>query len=92
MPLTQLKIDRSFAEGLASNPRSRAIVGTTVALARQLDLECIIEGIETAEQEAIARSLGLRLMQGFYFSRPVRALEALNGARDGWESELAVAG
>lgn len=92
LPLDRLKIDRSFAVGLANNPSSRAIVGTTVALARQLDIGCVIEGIETAEQEAIARSLGLRLMQGFHFSRPVSALEALGGALHGWEYDYAVAG
>ncbi len=92
LPLDQLKIDRSFALGLVASPSARAIVGTTVALARQLDLDCIIEGIETAEQEAIARSLGLRLMQGFHFSRPVRALEALNGTFEGWDERLTALG
>ncbi len=47
------------------------MAATVLALARQLDLSCSIEGIETATQAAAARSLGFRLMQGYYFGRPL---------------------
>ncbi len=79
LPLDHIKIDQSFARNIARSHSSRAIVGTIVALARQLHLECIIEGIETPEQQAIARSLGLRMMQGYHFSRPIGAAEAIAG-------------
>jgi EAL domain-containing protein (putative c-di-GMP-specific phosphodiesterase class I) len=82
LPLDHIKIDRVFAREMAANDSSRAIVGTIVALARQLRLECIIEGIETAEQQLIARSLGVRMMQGYHFSRPISALKALGGMMD----------
>jgi diguanylate cyclase (GGDEF)-like protein len=84
LPLDHIKIDGSFAQGLAISPSARAIVGTTYMLASQLHLTCVIEGIETAEQETIARSLGLTVMQGFHFSRPVGALEALSGTQAEW--------
>lgn len=77
LPLDHIKIDQSFARDMARSHSSRAIVGTIVALARQLRLECIIEGIETPEQQAIARSLGLRTMQGYHFSRPIGVEEAI---------------
>lgn len=77
LPLDHIKIDQAFALDLAGSHSSRAIVGTIVALARQLRLECIIEGIETPEQQAIARALGLRMMQGYHFGRPIRAAEAI---------------
>lgn len=77
LPLDHIKIDQTFARDMARSHSSRAIVGTIVALARQLRLECIIEGIETPEQQAVARSLGLRLMQGYHFSRPIRAGAAI---------------
>lgn len=77
LPLDHIKIDQSFARDMARSHSSRAIIGTIVALARQLRLECIIEGIETPEQQAVARTLGLRIMQGYHFSRPVTAQEAL---------------
>jgi diguanylate cyclase (GGDEF)-like protein len=79
LPLDHIKIDRTFACDMAGSHSSRAVVGTIVALARQLRLECIIEGIETPEQQAIARALGLRMMQGYHFSRPIRAFEAIAG-------------
>lgn len=77
LPLDHIKIDQSFARDIARSHSSRAIIGTIVALARQLRLECIIEGIETPEQQAIARTLGLRIMQGYHFSRPVGAADAV---------------
>lgn len=79
LPLDHIKVDQSFARDIARSHSSRAIIGTIVALARQLRLECIIEGIETPEQQVIARSLGLRLMQGYHFSRPVSAAQAIAG-------------
>ncbi|MFC4296066.1 putative bifunctional diguanylate cyclase/phosphodiesterase [Novosphingobium tardum] len=77
LPLDHIKIDRSFAAGLTTDAGSRAITGTIVALARQLRLGCTIEGIETAEQRVAARSLGLRMMQGFHFGQPMPADLAL---------------
>ena len=77
LPLDHIKIDQSFARDMARSHSSRAIIGTIVALARQLRLECIIEGIETPEQQAVARTLGLRIMQGYHFSRPIPAQDAI---------------
>jgi diguanylate cyclase (GGDEF)-like protein len=77
LPLDHIKIDQSFARDMARSHSSRAIIGTIVALARQLRLECIIEGIETPEQQAVARTLGLRIMQGYHFSRPISAQDAI---------------
>ncbi len=82
LPLDHIKIDQSFARDIARSHSSRAIIGTIVALARQLRLECIIEGIETPEQQAIARTLGLRMMQGYHFSRPIGAADAMAGIMD----------
>lgn len=70
LPLDHIKIDRSFAQNLVTSKQSRTVVSTIIALARQLGLGCTIEGIETAEQQAVARSLGLRIMQGYLFGRP----------------------
>ena len=79
LPLDHLKIDQSFARDLVQSEGSRAIVSTILALARQLRLDCTIEGIETLEQQAIARSLGVRMMQGYHFSRPIKAAEVIVG-------------
>jgi diguanylate cyclase (GGDEF)-like protein len=76
LPLDQIKIDQSFAQTMSSSDSARAIIGTVLALSRQLGLECTIEGIETIEQQLVARGLGLRRMQGYLFGRPSGAVEA----------------
>ena len=76
LPLDQIKIDQSFAQTMSSSDSARAIIGTVLALSRQLGLECTIEGIETIEQQLVARGLGLRRMQGYLFGRPAGAVEA----------------
>ena len=77
LPLDHIKLDRTFASGLESSRSGRAVATTVLALTRQLDLSCSIEGIETAAQAAAARSLGFRLMQGYYFGKPLPAPLAL---------------
>jgi len=76
LPFDMVKIDRALATALTTDPGARAIVSTIVTLAWQLDMECLIEGIETEAQAATARALGIRLMQGYHFSRPASALVA----------------
>ncbi|GAA4647606.1 EAL domain-containing protein [Pontixanthobacter gangjinensis] len=70
LPLDQIKIDKSFCDDASSNEHGWAIVATILALSRQIGLECVLEGVETEEQAIQARSLGVRLMQGYYFSKP----------------------
>jgi diguanylate cyclase (GGDEF)-like protein len=71
MPVKLLKIDGSFVRGLATQPEDRAIVKAVIALARELDLRLIAEGVESLAQLDILRELGVTEVQGFLFSRPV---------------------
>jgi diguanylate cyclase (GGDEF)-like protein/PAS domain S-box-containing protein len=66
-----LKIDQTFVRDLTVDPDDAAIVITIIALASNLDLEVISEGVETEEQVAFLRQHGCHQMQGYYFSRPV---------------------
>lgn len=70
-PFDTLKIDRSFIQGMTEKKSSAEIVRTILDLGHSLDMEVVAEGIETAEQAARLRSLGCRLGQGYYFSRPM---------------------
>lgn len=65
-----LKIDRLYMQDYES-PSKRAIVGTIVMLAKQLDIELIAEGVETESQLEFLRSAGCSIMQGYYFKRPM---------------------
>jgi len=77
-PLHVLKIDRSFVHGLGrEHPdlKELAIVRSTIALAHELGLEVVAEGVENAQQRDVLVDLGCDLLQGYLFSPPL-ALEA----------------
>lgn len=70
MPVDVLKIDRSFIDGLVLRDEDRAIVTAIVELARSLGVEAVAEGVETAEQAAVLRTMRCHVAQGFHFARP----------------------
>ncbi|WP_102957998.1 putative bifunctional diguanylate cyclase/phosphodiesterase [Mangrovicella endophytica] len=70
----RLKIDRSFTRDVTTTGADDAeIVRTIVRLSRTLRMETILEGVETEDQLAFARSEGLTEVQGYYCARPMRA-------------------
>jgi EAL domain-containing protein (putative c-di-GMP-specific phosphodiesterase class I) len=69
-PLDELKIDRSFVSGLPAERHSLAIVGAIIALARELNLRVVAEGVETREQLQFLRSRECDEYQGYLCSRP----------------------
>ncbi len=71
LPLHILKVDQSFVRELITDPDDASIVRTILAMAANLKLDVIAEGVETAEQLAALRSFGCRNVQGFYYSRPL---------------------
>ena len=75
LPVHELKIDRAFVAALATSPRDRVIVDSTVALAVRLGLDVVAEGVEDQPTLAELARLGCRTAQGFYFSRPVPAAD-----------------
>lgn len=72
LPLSQLKIDRSFVRDLLTDPDDAAIVKTIVALAGTLELSVIAEGVENEGQKMRLAELGCLHYQGYCFGRPVR--------------------
>jgi len=74
LPLDKLKIDKSFVEGVGMI-QSAAIVQAVVALSRALGLKVTAEGVETEAQWRFLRACGCHYLQGYLFSRPVRAEE-----------------
>lgn len=78
LPLTKIKIDRSFIVDIATNELSRSIVRTIVDLSRNVGCVCVVEGMETHEQVLALRRLGCRMMQGYYFAKPQTFAETLS--------------
>ena len=71
LPLDEVKIDRSFVAGLATDPEDTAIVAAVISLAHALDRDVVAEGVETVEQLDKLRSFGCELAQGFLLARPM---------------------
>ncbi len=70
LPISELKIDRSFVRDLGLTPASTAIVKAIISLARALGLRVVAEGVESLRQMEALHKEGCWLMQGFLFSRP----------------------
>jgi diguanylate cyclase (GGDEF)-like protein/PAS domain S-box-containing protein len=68
LPISCIKLDRSFVTNIANNPTDRAIVAATIALANELHITTIAEGIETTEQLDAVRKLGCTLIQGYHYT------------------------
>lgn len=87
LPLNKIKIDRSFVADIVSNPASFKIVKSMSALCRDMDVLCVVEGVETEEQYAVLRRLKCHVIQGYLLSKPVAPgelptlLERYPGAR-----------
>ncbi len=73
LPISELKIDRSFVRDLGSTPQSSAVVSAIIALARALGLRVIAEGVEQVSQMEVLYNLGCQICQGFLFARPMPA-------------------
>jgi diguanylate cyclase len=82
LPVAEIKIDRSFVESMMSDRDTSTIVGSVIGLARQLGIEVVAEGIETAEQLELLRSFDCPFAQGYLFSRPLPAQVAGRWLKD----------
>nr|WP_071188369.1 EAL domain-containing protein [Trichormus sp. NMC-1] len=75
-PIHALKIDRSFVRNLANSNSDTAIITAIIALANELNLAVVAEGVETEEQFDLLRILDCEVMQGYLFSYPLSAEDA----------------
>ena len=73
----KLKIDKEFVKNAPHNQSHRKICEMAVALAKILDIKVIAEGIETLEEESVMRAIGCTHVQGYLYSKPVRAEELI---------------
>lgn len=74
-PVSTVKVDKAFIRDMHSDASDRALVEAVVAMARSMSMTVVAEGVETAEQLTILRSMHCRYGQGYYFSKPVPADE-----------------
>jgi len=68
-----LKIDKSFVDGIDRNPNDATIIRAVISLAHQLGMKVVAEGVEEAGQLQFLEKLRCDMIQGYYFSEPLRA-------------------
>ena len=71
LPITTLKIDRSFVDNAANMPRQAALLGGIVRMAQELGLVTVAEGVETFGDIELLKSFNCPIAQGYYYSRPL---------------------
>jgi EAL domain-containing protein (putative c-di-GMP-specific phosphodiesterase class I) len=77
LPISELKIDRSFVRDIAEDKDDAAIIQAILALSSSLDLKVIAEGVEHVGQERFLLQHGCLLAQGYYYARPMPEAELL---------------
>lgn len=87
MPLNNLKVDKSFVQGLPHDRDNHAIVRAILSLAKNLGFSVTAEGVETIEQVEALRGMACDSLQGYYFSRPVPAADIPALLNRTWDME-----
>ena len=70
LPITALKIDRSFVDSMSKNPESKIIVSTIISLGHSFNVKVVAEGVETEDQAKLLRQLKCDELQGYLLGRP----------------------
>jgi polar amino acid transport system substrate-binding protein len=76
LPVSNLKIDKSFLDRIMDNSSDQKIVSSIISLANNLELQVIAEGVEFKEQAEFLKSANCNLAQGYLYSRPIPKDEA----------------
>ena len=75
MPISTLKIDKSFIDHIPNNKQDTAMIKSIISLAKNLELQVVAEGVETVEQLIYLRDNHCEIIQGYYYSKPVSCIE-----------------
>jgi diguanylate cyclase (GGDEF)-like protein len=78
LPVSEMKIDRSFVSGLASNTKNQAILKSMIDMGARMGMRVVAEGVESFREMQALQKLGCHEVQGFFISRPLPAREVLS--------------
>jgi two-component system CheB/CheR fusion protein len=92
LPIHELKIDRSFVDGIASDRDDRSIAIAIIDMSRALGMRVVAEGVETEDQLDVLTEEGCDMIQGFLFYRPLPPEAFAEVLRTGGKKELVRAG
>ena len=83
IPVTTLKIDKSFIDDVPTSTKDAAIIKSVVQLGKSLNMEVVVEGVETKEQvQFLIEHCYVPHIQGYYFAKPMKPDELVNWCRD----------
>jgi EAL domain-containing protein (putative c-di-GMP-specific phosphodiesterase class I)/DNA-binding response OmpR family regulator len=80
-PFTELKLDRTFVAEACADRSARAVIESSILLARKLGLATVAEGVETRDDLELLRGLGCDELQGYHIARPMPTAEAIRWLR-----------
>ncbi len=83
LPITTLKIDKSFVDDICTDPKDRNIAMTIITLAGNLGFETVAEGIEDQMQERLLLEMGCGIGQGYHFSKPLKPHDVVTFLEEG---------
>ncbi|MDH2433767.1 EAL domain-containing protein [Pokkaliibacter sp. MBI-7] len=75
LPVDELKIDKAFVQNVNNDAKDAMIVSAAIQLGHAMNMKITAEGVETADGVATLKQLGCDVVQGYYFSRPIRAAD-----------------
>jgi EAL domain-containing protein (putative c-di-GMP-specific phosphodiesterase class I) len=88
LPVSEVKVDRSFVSAMGTDPKHRAIVQATVELAHAVGSSVTAEGIEDAATWALLAQMGCDAAQGYFVSRPMPSDEVVSWMTAKWQPTL----
>jgi len=80
LPLDMIKIDKSFVKDIVENTKQLNLVQSIIGMAKNLDVQCLAEGVETPDQAALLKRAGCYFMQGLFFLEPDRTFPEWEGS------------
>jgi len=83
LPVTTLKIDRSFVVNLFESSENVKIIKTIIELGKSLGLKIVVEGVEEKKEVDFLREIGVSIFQGYYFGKPEKLEVVLDKLNDG---------
>lgn len=88
LPFTEMKIDRIFSNSVASDAKARAVVESSIGLARRLGMKTCAEGVDSAAVYRLLREMGADRFQGYHFHRPLPAREFVRWVQEWKPADL----
>lgn len=73
LPISTLKIDKSFIDKICNDNKSRSIIECIIELSKKLNYNVVAEGVESLEQKELLKKMGCTFIQGYYYSKPLPA-------------------